>query len=436
MKPASFLLVLGIGILIGGGIGWAIRAPGEEVVAGAVEPSPQPLAGKPARPASAQSRVVQDEFRKISTQQRDPNANYDSWEFSDLKELALALLKNSDPINGLPYEQRSAFNSLIVAMARKDRDGTLAWIDVSFPLQRFEFYQAVINDQMKTASSIEQLDFLMSRNFDQKAIGTYAGSLLYSAGTSPTGQRLGLDTDTALYLLKYINPSEGSYSSSNGSFSADFDFARFAAATAEKAKADGNKPPDTYPSNFFEEWARQSPQEAIDFFFAHCTGKEPLKLPYNGIDKILSGVKSSIPAGDYAAWLGQTIWQQYQSEKPDQNMINTMIYQELSNPELLGTALDSITDSSIKDKLLGDTLRAAAESSAHNPDGIIKLRGTLALYQDPAERLDQAAGFAKELGQRRNDGDVVKIVENLCIQLTNLGHPEADLQRVRASAGK
>lgn len=432
MKAAPFLLALSSGILIGGIGGWLLRSSAE---------APQPptkgsdhAEAKPektARRDTPQNSALQAELRAL----KDPSAprgsgDFDNWSLPDLRTLATAYLEQSDPIDGLSEQLRANLRRMILIMASKDRDATFAWIDATLPSQRAKFYGAIVTDLMKDASIRERLEFLKARNFDGKEIGGFAREELFYSGSHDKT----IDTETGLYLLGNLYPSDGGAAGYATRFAPDFDFARFATAVAEKAKADGGKSPDTFPTNFLQEWAKASPQAAVDFYFSHCTGKGALKLPFNRIEQLLTGVKSGIPMKEYATWLGETISQQLSAEKPDQDTIRSMINSELVNPVLLGAALGEIEDRGVRSKLLYDTMSSAAENSLHS-DGGVKLQATLALFQDPAERLDQAGRYAREVGQRNGDRDQAKLIDNLCVQLGNLGHSEAEIQAVRA-AGK
>ncbi|WP_035612202.1 hypothetical protein [Haloferula sp. BvORR071] len=428
MKTAPFLLVLSSGILIGGIGGWSLRSTAEEPEPPAASGHAAAKPEKTARRDTPQNPALQAELRAL----KDPSApkgtvDFREWSLPDLRILATAFLEQSDPVEGLPPVMRMSLDALLITMARKDRDATFAWIDANLPSQRAKLYCAIIADSMRNASIRERLEFLKGRNFTTSEISGFAREELSKLGLRDKT----MDTETGLYLLGNLGPCKSMPTLCTTNFASDFDFARFATAVLEKAKSDEGKFPDIFPSNFLQDWAKTSPQAAIDFYFSHCVGKGALELP---IEQLLTSVKSGIPAKEYATWLGETISQQVSAEKPDPSMIRRMIYSELANPALLGAALDAIDDRGARTKLLYDTMFAAAESSFFSSDGANTLRGTLALFQDPAERLDQAGRYAREVAQRNGDRDQAKLIDNLCTQLANLGHSESEIRGIRAAA--
>jgi len=309
MKASHFTLILGSGLLAGGILGWSLKPqpqPDQTTPTAEVVRHPRPAIDKK---TSARSAFVDAELLKIKANQFSDAANFADRDPAELQALVMALLRNSDPIMGLDPFQQSTLHQIILALARKDRDATLAWIDDNFTGKaRFNLYQLIMGEFMKDVPPGEQLAFLKSKGFDQKAVSEQAG-LLMANNLNKT-----MDIETALLLLDNLSPDkDGPRRGVTSYFEPGFDFARFAEATATNAKANGNKPPECYPMNFFEEWAKAAPQSAVDFYFKNCTGKDALKLPFCEIDRLLTGVKAGINHDDYVVWYGQTFCHIYQN---------------------------------------------------------------------------------------------------------------------------
>lgn len=420
-------------LLTGGALGWLLR--------GSSTSSPAPPSEKPAHETKTTTRSaressnprVKSEIEKL-TGNPSWREDYSRWESADLKALIDAFLAQSDPIDGLRHPLRGQLDQVILALAKRDLEGTLAWIDGKFPKQRFEFYQSIIGHTMGDRPPLERFDFLEAHGFEPQLLSNYASTLLFSGNSRP------MDTATAIALLSKVSPLEdGHWSGGNCQFAPDFDFAALAQATLAQAAANEGRPPAAFPTNFISQWASESPQEAIDFFFAHCTGDDALTLSSNGLHNLLAGVKSGMNSADYATWLGQMMSQQSNGDGKDS--VSKMFYSELSNPELLLSALTHV-DPGLRSKLVLDTVRDSIGSS-YSPDGTVYLRNSLALVDDPAERLAYSESGLRDVTRRLGKSKIPQIasqyeqlVANLRKELLRLGHTEEELQNIGISRGQ
>lgn len=420
-------------LLTGGALGWLLR--------GSSTSSPAPPSEKPAHETKTTTRSaressnprVKSEIEKL-TGNPSWREDYSQWESADLKALIDAFLAQSDPIDGLRHPLRGQLDQVILALAKRDLEGTLSWIDGKFPKQRFEFYQSIIGHTMGDRPPLERFDFLEAHGFEPQLLSNYASTLLFSGNSRP------MDTATAIALLSKVSPLEdGHWSGGNCQFAPDFDFAALAQATLAQAAANEGRPPAAFPTNFISQWASESPQEAIDFFFAHCTGDDALTLSSNGLHNLLAGVKSGMNSADYATWLGQMMSQQSNGDGKDS--VSKMFYSELSNPELLLSALTHV-DPGLRSKLVLDTVRDSIGSS-YSPDGTIYLRNSLLLVDDPAERLAYSESGLRDATRRLGKSKIPQIasqyeqlVANLRKELLRLGHTEEELQNIGISRGQ
>ncbi len=431
MKLIHSTLIFAVGILIGGILGWSLKPVPEE--AGGDGRATALERQRPSRPVTASASRFDSEFKAIKDStfkiiREDPGQDS-----AYLEALASALLKRAGGYAALKGEESQAFSDLLNAMAGKDLGRTLDWIDqVSEPQDRASLCRNAIQAGMKKSPVRDQLDFFKGRNFTAEEVGGFAGYLMMVDETT-------MSTETALYLLGHVRPQLDSGCSGGYSrFDRNFDFAGFADATLQMAKANGNKPPNYYPINFFSEWTRSDPPAAASFFFTHCIGKDGIIFPFNTLDKFMKELHANIPEEDYCNFAGTALSQQLLAEKPDTQLINELLRTCLSTPDGLAEKLNQIPDPAVRDKLVHDNISRAAEASAGTgQDGnLMELRGALSLYDDPVARLGAVESYARELSGRGGDREAARMIHNLCNQLAILGHSKADLQRVRNAAGK
>lgn len=431
MKLIHFTLVLAAGILIGGILGWSLKPVQEE--AGGDGSATALERQRPSRPVTASTSRFETEFKAIKDSTFKIIREDTGQDSAYLEALASALLKRAGGYAGLKGEEHQAFFDLLNAMAGKNLGRTLDWIDqVSEPQNRASLCSHAIQAGRKKSPVRDQLDLFKSRGFTADEIGIFAGRLMMVEETT-------MSTETALYLLGHVRPQVGSgYSGGYSRFDRNFDFAGFADATLQMAKANDNKPPNYYPMNFFSEWTRSDPQAAASFYFTHCIGKDGLKLPFNTLDKFMKELHANIPEEDYSNFAGTALSQQLLAEKPDTQLINELLRTCLSTPGGLAEKLNQIPDPALREKLIHETISRAAEASAGaGQDGnLMELRGALSLYNDPVARLGAVESYARELSGRGGDREAAGMIHNLCNQLAILGHSKADLQRVRNAAGK
>ena len=172
-------------------------------------------------------------------------------------------------------------------MAQKDLMRTLDWLDQSVDQEsRADNYRNAIQTGMKESPVRDRLDLFKARGFTPEEIGSYAGNLMLGYES--------MSTETALYLLGHVQPSDGGYSGGDARFDKNFDYAGFADATLQMAKANKNRPPNVYPMNFFSEWTRSDPQAAASFYFTHCIGKDGMKLPFNTLENFMKDLHANI----------------------------------------------------------------------------------------------------------------------------------------------
>lgn len=427
MKPVPFSLILTAGILIGGILGWTLKPepeiPRADTKLSALERQ------RPVRPASVPTSRFASEFKAIKDRSFKIDPKDPGQDSAYLEALAAALLKSVGGYAGLKTVDSQPFLDMLNAMASKDLERTLDWIDQTLDKEsRAACYRNAIRAGMKDSPVRDQLDLFKGRDFTAEEIGSYAGHLMLGYEV--------MSTETALYLLGHVQPSDGGYSAGNARFDEHFDYAGFADATLQMAKDNENKPPNVYPMNFFSEWTRMDPQAAAGFYFTHCIGKDGMKLPYNTLDTFMLDLHSNIPEADYSNFLNTALSQQLLVAVPDNQLIDDLLRSSVSMPDQVAQGLKQIPDPAVREKLIADTVSRAAESNTGQRGNLMQLRGALSLYNDPVERQEKMEDYAHELGGKKGDRDTTQIIRNLCNQLAILGHSDAELQRVRNAAGK
>ena len=245
------------------------------------------------------------------------------------------------------------------------------------------------------------------------------------------------NTETAIALQSKNVPRDDGLlgGGANCQFAPDFKYSEFAQTTLAQIKTNGGRLPSSFPVNFMKSWAQESPQEAIDFYFDHCVGKNAVNIAWQGVSDLLAGVKLGMSTDDYATWLGQTMSQQ--SRATDKNLVKSLLYSELSNPELLRSALAHIEDPELRSRLVNSTVLSSI-SSSYNLDGVVNLRNSLALIDDPTERLRQSETAVLDVNKRWGNVQIEQIasqheqiVANLRKELLRLGHTEEELKNIR-----
>ncbi len=421
-------------------MGWFLRGPDKPVS----ESTGTLLARESSAPSrltrSTASRRVMSEIAILTNEPLRTIGDYGDWDFADLKALIDGLLEKSDPLDGLRHPFRGVLDQVIRELAKRDLEGTLAWIDGKFPAQRFEFYQSIIGQVMGDRSPLEKLGFFEAHGFEPNEISGYAATLMFSQNIRP------MDTEIAIALQSKNVPRDDGLLGGGGNcqFAPDFDYSEFARATLTQIKTNGGRLPSSFPINFMKSWAQESPQEAINFYFDHCVGENAVKIAYHGVTDLLTGVKLGMSTEDYATWLGQTMSQQ--SKATAKNLVDTLLYSELSNPELLRSALAHIEDPELRSRLVNSTVLSSI-STSYNPDGAVTLRNSLALIDDPAERLRQSETAVLDVNKRwgnerigwenaqldQIDSQHEQIIANLRKELLRLGHTEDELKNIRVS---
>ena len=292
MKPILSWLILAGGILIGGVLGWTLKPEPATTPQRATSNERQ----RPERTFTAGTPRFASEFKSINASTFEINTKDPTQDLNYLEGLASALIKKAGGYDGLQGAESHAFQQVLDTMAKRDLERALKWIDqFSEPKSRASLYRTAIRSAMRDAPVREQLELFKSRGFTAEEIGSYAGNLMLGYES--------MSTETALHLLSHVQPSDGGYSGGHSRFNADFDFAHFANSTLEMSRANGNKPPNVYPMNFFSEWTRSDPQAAAAFYFTHCTGKDGLKLPYQKLDSFMKELHANIPEADYRHFL-------------------------------------------------------------------------------------------------------------------------------------
>lgn len=429
MKFIHSTLTLAFGILIGGILGGSLKpVPGK---AGGDGKATALEHQRPSRPVTASTSRFDAEFKAIKESTFKIKREDPVQDSAYLEALASALLKRAGGYAGLKGEEGQAFYDLLKAMAEKDLGRTLDWIDQeSDPQSRASLCGDAIQAGMKKSPVRDQLDFFKGRNFTAEDVGGFAGSLMM-------GYDEALSTETALYLLGLVQPSDRGYSGGYAHFNDTFDFAAFADATLQLTKANKNKPPSVYPMNFFSEWTRSDPQAAASFYFTHCIGKVGLKFPFSTLDTFMKELHANIPEEDYGNFVGTALSQQLLAEKPDTEIIDGLLRTGLSTPDGLAEKLNQIPDPALREKLINETIsRAAGASMNQTPENLMQLRNALSFYSDPIARMGAVEGYARELCGENRDHHDTQLIHNLCNQLAILGHSKADLQRLRDAGGK
>lgn len=349
MKQISTYGIFSAGILLGAMLGWNLKpAPDAARVDSHNRISDRQW---PARKALAEPSRFESEFTAI----KDGTFSVDQ-DVNQLEALASALLKRAGGYGTLEGPERQAFAQIFEAMAELNLNGTFNWIEqVSDEKSRPALYHEAIRYGARDIPVRERLDIFKERGFTDHEVGDFAGNLMLGYET--------MCTDTAIYLLGHVQPSDGSYGGGH---------------------------------------ARFDPQAAADFYFSQCTGKDGLKLPYNEIDRFMTELHGNIPEADYDNFLNTALSQQLLAEKPDDQLINDLLWAGLSSPEAVARSLAEIPDPAVREKVITGTISRASE----------------------------------ECGDAGGDKEGIRMIRNLCGQLSILGHSEEDLQRIRSAAGQ
>jgi hypothetical protein len=431
MKMNPLLVV--IALFAAGAIGWFLH--------GTAEPIPESTRKSLTRENNATARLTRStaslramsEIAMLTAGLSRTSGDYRDWDISDLRGLIDGLLEKSDPLDGLRHPFRGVLDQVILELAQRDLEGTLAWIDVKFPSQRFEFYESIISHVMGDLPPLEKLGFFEAHGFGRIEISRYASTLMFSQNIRP------MDTETAIALQSKNVPRDDGLlgGGSNCLFAPDFDYSEFARTTLAQIKTNDGRLPSSFPINFMRSWAQESPQEAIDFYFDHCVGKNAVNIAWQGITDLLTGVKMGMSTNDYAVWLGQTMSQQ--SISADKSLVESLFYSELSNPELLRSALAHIEDPELRSRLVNSTVLSSI-SHSYNPEGTVDLRNSLALIDDPTERLRQSEAAVLDVNKRWGNVQIEQIasqheqiIANLRKELLRLGHTEEELKNITSS---
>lgn len=429
MNFAHFSATLATGIFIGGSLVWWLKpkpeTPERSGNDSRLEITRSSRTNTPETPRfAAKLQALIDRELKID---RDDPAQDSAY----LEALAVALLKSGGGYGRLKQEEQQVFSELIDAMAEKNLERTLDWIDQSIEEeQRARNYRAAIQTGMKDAPVRELLDLFKGRDFTPEEVGQFAGSLMMGHES--------MSTETALYLLGHVQLSDSGRSGGYALFDRNFDYAEFADSILQTAKANKNRVPNAYPMNLLSEWTRSDPQAAASFYLTHCIGKDGLKLPFTTLETFMKDLHANIPETDYAQFAAAALSQQLLAAEPDITSIDELLRTGFTVPNDLAESLNRIPDPAVREKRIIDSVSRAAESSVGQQGGLMQLRGALSLYSDPITRLGSIERYGRELSEREGDRDreATKIIRNLCNQLAILGHPEADLQRIRNAAGQ
>lgn len=424
-KTIRFALVPGVCLLAGGVLGWTLKQESQGSVAG---PDATATARtRPSRPVTVSPHRFDAEFKAIKKHDFAINPQDPAQDLNYLEALASALIKKAGGYARLEQDDSQAFSQILKAMAERDLERTLTWIDQLSDKGRIRLYESAINDGMDGQPVRSRLDLFKGRNFTADEIGDYAGYLMMGFEA--------LSTETALYLLGHVQPSKnGGSAGGDARFDKSFDYAGFAEATFQMSRANGDKPPSSYLVNFFQEWTRIDPQAAAGFYFTRCIGKGGVKFPFNTLDSFMKELHANISPADYDNFLGSAISQQLAAKVPDKQLVNELMQTGLASPDALVVALDSIPDKALREKLIIDTVGRVAQANLNQGGDLMQLRGALSLFKDPTERLGSVEGYVREVDAQGIDRE--RLIHNLCTQLAILGHSDGDLQRVRDAAGK
>ncbi len=424
-KFIHFSATLAAGIFIGGTLGWSLK-PAPVMPSGNFHDTALER-HRPSRPATVSTSRFASELKAIKDQNFKINPDDPGKDSSYLEALAAELLKAGGSDTKMGGEEKHGLFVILEFMAQKNLGRTLDWIDESIDQKdRSGFYRNAILAGMKNSPVRDQLDLFKSRGFTPREIGDFAGILMMGYES--------MSTETALYLLGHVQP-DGGFSGGNARFDESFDYARFADATLQMAKANKNRPPQVYLMNFFSEWTRMDPQAAASFYFTHYMGKDRNKEPFNTLETFMKDLRANIPESDYDRFATTTLSQQFLAAEPDKAFIDELLRTGISIPDDLAENLNRIPDPTVRDKLLSETVSRAAEASAGQGGNLMQLRGALALYSDPVARLGSVEAYARGLSERNGARQAPQIIRNLCNQLAILGHSETDLKRVRNAAG-
>ena len=427
MKVIPSALILTAGILIGGILGWSLKPVSKRI--GGDGGATNLARERSSRTVTASASRFDSEFNAMKDRSFKINREDPTQDSAYFEALAAVLLKRAGGYDGLKDGENHAFSDLLNAMAEKNLGRTLDWIDqVSDPQSRAKLYGNAIQAGMEKSPVRDQLDFFKSRNFTANEVGEFAGMLMFGFEN--------MSTETALYLLGHVQPVDDHSSGGYARFNDTFDFAAFANATLQSAKANKNKTPSNYPTNFFSEWTRSDPQAAASFYFTHCIGRNGLKFAFSTLGEFMKDLHDNIPETDYRNFAGTALSQQLLSEKPDTAFIDELLRTGFTMPDGLAEKLDRLPDPVVRDKLLRETVSRAVGASLSQNGSIMQLRSALSLYNDPVARLAAVEGCARELSESNGGSNRAGKIYNLCNQLAILGHSKADLQRVRDAAGK
>jgi hypothetical protein len=195
MKLIQFSTTLSAGVLIGVCLGWGLKpqpetASGEGPEAALARPRPPRPATEGPKPFATELQAIKDGNFKLKRDGSDKDSAY-------LEALAAALLKSCGGYSRMESEEKRSFDRILTAMALKNLERTLDWIDQSLDgKDRAKNYREAIQTAMKDSPVRERLDLFKGRGFTPEEIETYAGNLMMGSET--------LSTETALYLQGHV----------------------------------------------------------------------------------------------------------------------------------------------------------------------------------------------------------------------------------------
>ncbi|MEP4077164.1 hypothetical protein [Haloferula sp.] len=417
-KQLKFLPAFLLGLLCGGVVvGLALRSDerggetgGEEVIPRVVERQPSSTPEKTLVSSAELTDLESSSGRKSKVEGMND---------AELHGTIEAILRDADPFKGFNYKQKSILRDILAEMADRDFDGALNWMDANLSgAMRAYGYEQVLEKHFGEDKPRETLDLYESRGFEPDRVASLAGSLLLSAKE--------LNNEDAVYLMQKSFREGRSSSGSHFKVADGFDYAAFAEAAIQlKLQDEKHKMGFThFPTNLFEDWTKEDPHGAMEFYNKYYLADDAVELSFNGIEDLAKGYLATASHQDALAWTTEIIANPEIRLSERSELISFLTDPDNRSLHLLNEVGSAITDRDQAVEFselalrssLGQTNPSISEALALFPDGESRLANL--------EKMAQSRYRAEKLRERS---------AHLFEDLAGLGHSDAEIQRIAAA---
>lgn len=326
------------------------------------------------------------------------------------------LEKKTTILGGLEFNDRLAFEAVLNERARRNFEGTLEWIQGRY-----------------TGADEESLllGVIVSHFEDAPDAGIkFASSLLPEERLSSYANKLLRDTPNLTTELAEVcyDHAVSSRTSVSVSFHPDFDFGslgRRAVMHVEKAKQNKQHSYPTLPVNFFNEWARRDVHAAYDFYEEVWSEAAPHRDVF---PNIVEGFSAQATATETVEWVGSILEEGALNQWQRAKLIKGLVSGKYGGNHVYVNVLESSADRS---RLLVDSHRSF---NGHMQEPAEEA-AVLSLFRSPEERVAAFEDFFlnhEETVYNYSEGGI----ERLEKQLRELGHTDADIERIKTARNR